>query len=174
ASTPPTASHTTITPVHLTTLPPPPSPPLFPYTTLFRSRARLHGLDLPQVRAEAHDRPLRGRVERLRPADAAHEDDPQHQAPDPAVEDRAARRLHAGAQEGEAAEPGDLAAPADPEAGAGALRPASRPRAGALLLRAAARVRGERRRVRGAAARGDAPQPHPPRRARGARAHPAA
>ena len=42
------------------------------------------------------------------------------------------------------------------------------------VLRTPARVRGQGHRERGAAARGDAPQPRPPRRLRGDRAHPAA
>ena len=51
-----------------------------------------------EVRGARQHRLLRPRVERLRPADRAHQAPAQHQAQDAAVEDRAAGRLHAGRQ----------------------------------------------------------------------------
>ena len=76
-----------------------------------RGQARLHGLDPAARRAQGLDRPVRGRVERFRPAGREYQAAAQHQAPDPAVEERPADRLHLGGQEGRALEAGDLAAP---------------------------------------------------------------
>jgi hypothetical protein len=66
----------------------------------------------------------------------------QHQAPDAAVEERPADRLHLGGQEGRAVEAGDLAAPvkALEDRIREDLQGASRQQPGALLLRPAARM----------------------------------
>ena len=45
---------------------------------------------------DGHHRPVRARVERLRPAEPRDQDGPQHQAHDPALEERPAGRLHPG------------------------------------------------------------------------------
>ena len=54
-------------------------------------RDRLSRLDQPQARGARHDRPARARVERFRPSDAGDQAASQHQAADPAVEDRTCR-----------------------------------------------------------------------------------
>ena len=64
-----------------------------------REQARLHEVDLAQARAARDDRPARARVERLRPPRRQDQAAAQHQALEPAVEDRPAGRLHAGREQ---------------------------------------------------------------------------
>ena len=122
------------------------------------------------------DRPARAGVERLRPPEREDQAAAQHQALEPALEDRPAGRLHAGRQtRGRSRRSAGSAGRAQSLFGRygmlGALPAASGSEPGALLLRPAARMPGEGRDLGGDAARRDGAQPRPPRRVRGDGAH---
>ena len=120
------------------------------------------------VRAEWND------FDHLTPRDEAA---PQHQAPDPALEDRPAGRLHAAGQALPAAQAQDLDQPrsrswpaAGRPAGTRAIPTPTRSSSSSACCTNA----WTGHRDRGHAARGDAPEPHPPRRSGAGRAHRAA
>ena len=112
-----------------------------------------------QLRGPGHYRPVRGRVERLRPADRQHQADAQHAAEDPAVEDAACRSTSSRRRN-----------PADPADGwlsrlrrqlfgeygmPGSYKPHPDPQPGAVFFCAAEGVRRAGRRDRGAPASDD-------------------
>ena len=121
---------------------------------------------------ETH-RPARARVERLRPPRREHQAPAQHQALEPALEDRACRSTSRPSESTRHLPPARLDPPGPrqpvrPLRPARAVQAALGPEPGALLLRPPARMPGQGRDLRGDAARGDGAQPRAPRRVRGA------